>query len=311
MDFSKSINQFEYILTEGSIIERLRRESEFPLDPHIANSGFLYEPKRSTVLTALYRQYIDIGKDSDLPILIFTPTWRANPVRLIRSGLEDIDVNGDAVRYLVKIRESYGTFARKILIGGLMGCAGDAYRPEESMGTEEAAQFHQVQAHALADAGVDFLFASTLPARPEAVGIARALATTGAPYILSFIIRPEGTLLDGTPLKIVVNEIDDQVHPKPLGYMINCVHPVVMMKALENTANIPNEIHSRILGLQANTSSKRPEELDESPTLDTTEPQIFAEEMNVLRRNYGFKIFGGCCGTNHRHIKAIAVRLTQ
>jgi homocysteine S-methyltransferase len=311
MDFSKIINQYEYILTEGSIIERIKRESQFQLDPHIANAGFLYEPKRATVLTALYRQYIDIAKEADLPVLIFTPTWRANPERLLRSGLENIDVNGDAVRYLQKIRESYGKFARKIFIGGLMGCAGDAYRPEESLGIDEAAQFHHAQLHALANAGVDFLFASTLPARPEAIGIARAMASTGAPYILSVIIRPEGTLLDGTPLKNVIREIDDQVHPKPLGYMINCVHPVVMMKALENTANIPADLYHRILGLQANTSSKRPEELDESPTLDTTEPQIFAEEMNVVRRNYGFKIFGGCCGTNQQHIKAVAQRLVR
>jgi homocysteine S-methyltransferase len=210
-----------------------------------------------------------------------------------------------------RIREGYDTYARKIFIGGLMGCAGDAYRPGESMGIDEAAQFHQAQAEALTNAGVDFLFASTLPARSEAIGIARAMAMTGVAYILSFIIRPEGTLLDGTPLKNVVNEIDDQVHPKPLGYMINCVHPVVMMKALENIENIPAAIHPRILGLQANTSSKCPEELDESPTLDTTEPQIFAEEINVVRRNYGFKIFGGCCGTNQRHIKAIAQRLAR
>ena len=311
MNFVQAFNQFPYFLTEGSIIERLRRESQFPLDPHIANAGFIYETKRSAVLTDLYRQYLAIGMEFNLPMMIFSPTWRANPVRLLRSGLEDIDVNGDAVRHLINIRESYGEYAQKIFIGGLMGCEGDAYRTDEPLGRDEAAQFHLAQTNALASAGVDFLIASTLPAYTEAVGIANAMALTGMPYILSFIIRSSGVLLDGTPLTTVIQEIDRSVAPKPLGYMINCVHPVVMMKALEHTDTIPEQSRKRILGLQANTSSKRPEDLDESEFLDTADPLIFAEEINVLRKNYGFKIFGGCCGTNQRHIRAIAEMLVR
>jgi len=59
---------------------------------------------------------------------------------------------------------------------------------------------HYWQAEKLADTGVDFLLAATLSAFSEATGLALALAATAKPYVLSFVVRPEGTMLEGTPL---------------------------------------------------------------------------------------------------------------
>lgn len=70
----------------------------------------------------------------------------------------------------------------------------------------------------LAEAGVDLLLAATLPAFSEATGLASALAATGKPHIVSFVVRAEGTLLDGTPLKDAIAAIDAAVIPKPLAY---------------------------------------------------------------------------------------------
>lgn len=39
-------------------------------------------------------------------------------------------------------------------------------------------------------------YAATFPAFSEAQGIAAAMAKTGMPYMLSFVIRRDGTLLD-------------------------------------------------------------------------------------------------------------------
>jgi homocysteine S-methyltransferase len=68
---------------------------------------------------------------------------------------------------------------------------------------------HYWQAEKLADTGVDFLLAATLPAFSEATGLALALAATAKPYVLSFVVRPERTMLDGTPLK------DNRCHSLP------------------------------------------------------------------------------------------------
>ena len=68
------------------------------------------------------------------------------------------------------------------------------------------------------EAGVDLLLAATLPAISEATGLASALAATGKPYMVSFVVRREGTLLDGTPLKDAIVAIDATVNPNPLAY---------------------------------------------------------------------------------------------
>jgi S-methylmethionine-dependent homocysteine/selenocysteine methylase len=44
----------------------------------------------------------------------------------------------------------------------------------------------------------DFLYAGIMPALPEAVGMAQAMADSGLPYIISFMIRQDGRLLDGS-----------------------------------------------------------------------------------------------------------------
>ena len=77
------------ILSEGAVIERLRREIDFELDPHIVNSAFIYdEPKRES-LAVIYRQYLDIGRQFDLPLILSTPTWRASRERISEAGCED------------------------------------------------------------------------------------------------------------------------------------------------------------------------------------------------------------------------------
>ena len=283
-------------LTEGSVIERLRRGSSVELDPWVAHAALIY---RDRPLAAMYRQYLAIGAASGLPLMTLTPTWRANPERLEAAGLGGRDVNGDAVRFLRSIRSEYAGHAG--WLGGLTGCRGDAYRPEGALGTAEAARFHRRQVEALAHAGVDFLLASTLPAATEALGIARAMARTGVPYLLSFITEARGTLLDGTPLEDAIERIDRDVSPPPAGYLLNCVH----WSALGNWA-----AHPRLMGLQANTSRRSARELEGRAELDTEAPEAFARGMTEARARCGLRVLGGCCGTDDRHIAALAAALT-
>ena len=297
MRFADALASGPPILAEGSVVERLRRDPAVHLDPQIAHAAFIYEPRAAGALERIYRGYLDIGRARGLPMLCLTPTWRANPERLRLAGLDEQDVNGDAVRFLDRIRAGYGG---AVYLGGLTGCYGDAYRPEEALTAGDAASFHRPQAQALASAGVDFLFASTLPAAGEALGIARAMAPLGVPYLLSFIIAADGALLDGTPLGDAIARIDGAVSPAPAAYLINCVHTSVFAQAA------PPE---RVVGLQANTSRRSPRELEGLAQLETEEPHIFAAGMAELQRTFGLRILGGCCGTDDRHIGALADRL--
>jgi len=241
-----------------------------------------------------------------LPMVILTPTWRANVDRLARAGLDGLDVNGDCVRFMADLAAEYGAYASQVYIGGLIGPAGDAYRPQDALPASESESFHAFQVQALARAGVDFLMAATLPAFSEALGMARAMVHCGRPYILSFVVRPTGTLLDGTPLHEAVRRIDTTVSPNPLCYLVNCVHPMVYEQAMRHELASWPALGARVLGLQGNTSHRSPEELDNLTYLETEAPPVFAAAMIHLHERFGAKMLGGCCGTDDRHIDCIA-----
>lgn len=305
MNFTEAINFFPQIITEGSVIERLKREFNYPLDKFLSNALMIYDDEGKIILEKIYREYIDIAKSADLPIMMLTPTWRANKERAINANADMERINIDAFNFMNKIRQSYGSFSEKIFIGGLTGCKGDAYKPEEALDENEAYLFHKEQMQSLANAGVDFLFASTLPALSEAKGIAKAMSEAKISYIISFVIYDNGNLLDGTPLPEAIKIIDNSLSTPPIFYLTNCIHPDVLQRSFLNVKDEENILQKRLFGIQANSSSKRPEELDELEVLDQDTPANWAKGMVDLNKKYNLKILGGCCGTDSEFISSV------
>lgn len=305
MKFEDAVANAPVILTEGAVIERLRRDPAVELDPHIANAGLIYDQAGIQTMTGIYRQYIDIASRYRLPMIVSAPTWRASSERINKSAYNGREtIIKDCADFINRIRQDVAQSADSIYISGLIACRGDSYDPRQALTAEKAEAFHSLQAQELADAGVDFILAATMPAVSEALGIAAAVSQCEIPYSVSFVIRSDGRVLDGTPLQKAIERIDAAVNPGPLFYQINCVHPAIFRKAIEQSE--PG--FDRLLGLQANTSEKSPEELDGLGYLDTSEPEEFAESMLALHTQFGLKIIGGCCGTDHRHIEEIAKR---
>jgi homocysteine S-methyltransferase len=298
------------VLMEGAVVERIRRGAPALFDPLLANAPLIYDSAGRALLRQIYEEYIEIGRVRAMPLLSLAPTWRANPDRVAASAFAGRDLNGDAVRFLQEIRSGAGDYGAAVFIGGLMGCRGDAYKPQEALTREAALAFHVVQARALSGAGADYLMASTMPEIHEALGMAEALASTGSPYLVSFIVRPSGRLLDGTPLADAMARIDDQAVPRPLGYLVNCVHTSTLESALHAPAGRRALDSGRLLGLQANTSPLSPEELDGAQELAGEDPAVFAAGMCALREQFGLHVLGGCCGTDGGHIAALAREMT-
>ncbi|MFH0883507.1 MAG: homocysteine S-methyltransferase family protein [bacterium] len=309
--FLQAVAEYPILLAEGSIIEKLAREGWPQVRGPAANASLLFDRDGREALRDAYREYLEVGRKAGLPLVLLTPTWRANAERLARAGLPGvIETNREAVRLLKGIAEDAGEYAKNVYIGGLMGCYGDAYRPEEALSEREAYGFHREQASALANAGVDFLMAATLPEANEAAGIARAMAETGVPAVPSYVIRRTGEMLDGTPLVNVVRRIDSVCQPSVAFHMVNCVHPDVFTSAMETQTRIWPELSSRILGLQANTSPRSPEELDGLDHVDGDGPDPFTQSMLKAQRNAVLRILGGCCGTSTAHLSALAEGIT-
>src|SRR4029077_6732942 len=187
---------------------------------------------------------------------------------------------------------------------------GDAYNPGDALAVDEALEFHAWQAEKLGNTGGAFLLSAPLPSFIEATGLALALAATAKPYVLSFVVRPQGTMLDGTPLKDAIAAIDATVSPSsPLAYLINCPHVSFARSALIHGANSSPLVRRRIIGLLANTAALSPEDLDDSTSLVEEDPETFGQSVAGLHRELGLKILGGCCGTDDRHIRSLAAQL--
>ncbi|MCJ7539423.1 MAG: homocysteine S-methyltransferase family protein, partial [Desulfobacterales bacterium] len=93
--------------------------------------------------------------------------------------------------------------------------------------------------------------------------------------------------------------------------LVNCTHASIFRSAILHEVNSSSLVRKRVVGLLANTAALNPEELDNSAGLVEEEPEIFGQSVAGLHGELGMKILGGCCGTDHRHIRYLARRLTS
>ncbi len=294
------------VLTEAAVVERLRRATGPPrLHPGLLHAPFVHDDRGREALGALYDEYLDVAEGARLPMLLFTPSWRANRER-VRDGGASATINEDGASFVAGVLGRRAWAADEARLGGLLGCRGDCYRPAESLRPDDARSFHAWQAERLAAGGVDFLMAATLPAVPEAIGMARALADTGLPVVVSFVVDRHGRVLDGTPLAEACDRVDDAIPRAPLGYLINCAHPSFVDPVVRDGRR-----PDRWIGLQANASSLDHDRLDASPELHADDLDDWSARMAALHRDHGLRILGGCCGTGREHLEAIVRRLPR
>lgn len=305
--FSETFYEMPIILMEGAIGERLKKEYNIYPDNQVVLAAHIYNKDSRTYLEKIYQQYIDISKKYKFPLMLMTPTRRANKERVEQSIYSE-EIIKDNVDFLKAIREkNFG----HIYIGGLMGCKGDAYKGDEGLSIEEVYQFHDWQASLFKESEVDFLYAGIMPTLDESIGMAKALQGTGLPYIMSFMIGCNGKLLDGTTIDQAIACIDDTVDVQPLCYMTNCVHPNITKQALNQSFNQNDRVRKRFKGTQANTSQASPYELEHSKHIICSDVNELADEMVASYKTFGLKIFGGCCGTNDKYIEEIAAILKK
>ncbi|MBD8347354.1 homocysteine S-methyltransferase family protein [Dysgonomonas sp. HGC4] len=307
MDFLTCYTNKSPLLMEGALGERLKREYNLSFDVDVAMASLVYTSEGRQALAHLWNQYIAIAEEHNLPFIATTPTRRANKERITRSKYTE-DIISENVSFLKSIKANSQT---TVFIGGLMGCKRDAYQTKDALSIEEAKGFHSWQANLFKESEVDFLFAAIMPALSEAIGMANALEETHLPYIISFMIREDGYLLDGTSIHNAIEAIDKATKQKPVCYMTNCVHPRILYSALEKEYNQTPLVKERFGGIQANTSSLSPAELDNSADLKCSDSIELTNEILKLNDFINLNIVGGCCGTDNTHIEQIAKRISN
>ncbi|MFV0396805.1 MAG: homocysteine S-methyltransferase family protein [Bacteroidales bacterium] len=306
MPIETSVSSGSTFLMEGALGERLKREYNLSIDGPVAMASLIYDEKGRGALGVLWKEYLTIAERYRLPFLATTPTRRANKER-VESGGFDESIIADNVQFLHSIKQ---TASAEMFIGGLMGCKGDAYTGEETLSFDRAKEFHSWQCDLFKKTSIDFLYAGIMPVLEEAAGMAAAMAQSGFPYIISFTIQRNGRLIDGNTIDFAIRYIDGHVSRRPLCYMTNCVHPDIVYRALSHSFNQTETVRSRFIGIQANTSALDYADLDGTKELKTTSPVELANSMARLKSDFNFTIFGGCCGTDNRHMDEIARQIT-
>ena len=305
MAINDILAQNDLVLAEGAVIEALRRTHRIELHPRLENALLVYDAAGKQALSHIYNEYISVAHKAGVPIMICAPTWRANKERLAEAH-EIRDVNKDAVAFMKRIRSGWKGSQENILVGAVTGCKHDAYKPEGGLTFEEAYAFHSWQIEKLAEAGVDFLIAQTVPSTQEARGIAQAMSKTGIPYLIGFVINPEGRILDGSKLEHAFAEIDRRCDPPPVGFVICCSFPSFLHPDRQ-----PDSVISRLVGYLANASSRSQSDLDGCAYLEVDDISDWGNRMLDLNRQYGVQVLGGCCGTDARHLQYIVDNISM
>ena len=256
-------------------------------------------------LKRYYTPFLELARDRGVPLVLSTPTWRANSDwgTLLGYDAAALDaINRRAVAFVEEVRNEVLGADRDIVIEGCIGPRSDGYAPTLIMDANKAEQYHAVQIGTFADAGCEQVAVITLTYPDEAIGAVRAAKAADVPIVIGFTVETNGRLPSGDSIAGAIAAVDDATDGAALGYMINCAHPTHFADALP-----AGDSRRRIISLRANASTRSHAELDEAEELDAGDPDDLAARYVALRSELpGLEVLGGCCGTNIRHVTAIA-----
>jgi len=277
--------------------------------PCFAAFDLLKDDSGTNTLRNYYRPFIDSAIAGRMGFLLDTPTWRASSDWMPQLGYqvhEVDDFNKKAVALMQELRQEYQTADTPMVISGAIGPRGDGYAPGVQMTVKEACDYHLPQARALAEGGADLLSAVTMNYIAEAIGIVRAAKLVGLPIVIGFTTELDGNLPDGDTLEEAIISVDRETDREPAYYMVNCAHFDHFKDALVDGADWV----TRIRAVRANASRLSHAELDECDVLDDGDPQEFGDLCSDLHSKFsGLTVFGGCCGTDHRHVEAVRIAI--
>ena len=124
----------------------------------------------------------------------------------------------------------------------------------------------------------------------------------GLPVVISFTVETDGRLPTGQSLNEAITSVDDATDAAAAYFMENCAHPDHFFDVLDDSSSV-----RRIRGLRCNASRLSHAELDVCEVLDDGDPVELAEQYHAITTTMPWlNVFGGCCGSDLRHVARIA-----
>lgn len=236
-----------------------------------------------------YLSYLNAGAD-----IILTNTFGENPVKLKSNDLEErvFELNLAGAQLA---RKAAGA---KHFVFGDVGPTGKLLAPYGELSEDDAISAFSQQIRALDDGGVDAILIETMSAIEEArLAKLAAKQTTKLPILLTMSFDTLGRTMMGVKPSQAMEELWG------LGIQVigaNCGRSLTdtLTSVRELKAANPDAI------IMAKPNAGLPHMENDESIYDVT-PQITSDYALQFQAE-GVKIFGGCCGSNPDHIRAVA-----
>ena len=294
----------ETFLTDAGLETDLIFNRGVPIREFAAHT-LLTEPEGRRALREYFRGFLSLARACGTGFILDSQTWKAHPHWAADLGctVEELRrANEESIELIAQLRDEFADNKQPIVLNGVVGPRGDAYAPEDSVGADEAEGYHSVQLGWLQHTAVDMVTALTFTQSQEAIGFVRAAHLCGLPAVVSFTVETDGRLPTGQPLGEAIAEVDEATASLARYYMVNCAHP----DHFSGTFGGGDWVR-RVRGLRCNASRKSHAELDACETLDAGDPgELAAQNRGLKGRLPWINVFGGCCGSDLRHVTEIA-----
>lgn len=287
MNFQQAIQTKNILIADGATGTQLQKAGLPPGYP-----PELWNVEKPDAILAHHKAYLDAGSD-----IILTNSFGGNPVKLRAQGLdaraEELNKTG-----AILARKAAGT---DHFVFGDVGPTGKLFTPLGELLEEEAIHAYEIQIRALVEGGVDAILIETMSALEEArAAVKAAKNVTSLPIIVTMSFDTRGRTMMGIKPATAVKELWG------MGIQVigaNCGRTLTetLTAIQEMKAASPESI------LMAKPNAGLPSLENFQSVYDVT-PETMAQFALKFQAE-GVKIFGGCCGSNPDHIKAIAESL--
>ncbi|WP_417729463.1 homocysteine S-methyltransferase family protein [Roseovarius sp.] len=277
---------------------------------HFCAFELLNDSRGLDCLTDFHRKLVEAAVANGFGVINEGLHYRASRdwgalIGFSREALEEINIRG--IEFYRAFAREYETSEIPMLVGGVIGPRGDAYNVGRMPDAAEAEDYHSEQILTFCKAGADLVTAATFSSVEEAIGVARAARAADMPVVISFFVKQGGRLAGGETLEEAIRKVDAATDGAPAYYMINCTHPTEFEPALT-----PGAWTGRLGGFMPNAVAMDTLSLCKLGHLEDGDPEALGGEMaGLVKRFPHVHVWGGCCGTDARHIGEIARRVGE
>lgn len=265
----------------------------------------LPETEGRKALSSYFDGFLTLATERNLGFILDSQTWKAHMhwADDLRASEDELKrANNDAIDFIAGVRDRFSDLGRPIVLNGVIGPRGDAYVPEMAISPDEAEDYHSKQIGWLAETDADMVTALTFTQAGEATGLVRAARAKDLPAVVSFTLETDGRLPTGQPLGDAIEDVDSATDRGAAYFMINCAHPDHFMHVLNGA-----DWTRRVRGLRCNASRLSHAELEACDTLDHGDPEELGRQYKAIHERMPWmNVFGGCCGSDLRHVAQVA-----